>query len=42
MIMNDDHFNNKMVTRTYIQHLPLMSIITNILDLFHYAVIISG
>ena len=40
--MNNNQLNNKVVMWTYTQYLPLISIITNILVLFHYVVIISG
>ena len=40
--MNNNQLNNKVVMWTYTQYLPLISIKTNILVLFHYVVIISG
>ena len=42
VVTNDDQLSSNVVARTYIQHLPLTSIINDILDLFHYVVLISG
>ena len=39
--MNDNQLNNKVVIQGYTQHLPLISILTNLLVLFHCIVIVS-
>ena len=40
--MNDNQLINKVVIRRYTQHLPLISIINNILNIIHDVVITCG